>query len=154
MKTGEAAKRLGVSNKTILNWTERFENFMSENAKPGAGLQRDFNTDDLNVLNTVMVESTHGTSWDRIEKLLAAGTRNTELPPETSVLAGESAIMVSQQLTVLKMERDQLAERLAESNAEKKEAAATIRELEREIGRRDMKIETLEEEIAKLKNGK
>jgi len=137
MKTGDAAKRLGISNKTVMNWTERFQEFMSDGAKPGAGLQRDYNTDDLHVLNTILLETNRGTSWVAIDDMLQSGTRHKDLPPETAILPGESAIMVSQKMAEIVAENKMLIQRLQDSE-ERSEA-------------KDRRIEKLLQENAVLK---
>lgn len=102
MKTGSVAHKLGIrSPKTIISWTEMFSEFFSESAKGGNGLQRDYNHNDLAVINTIRVERQRDTDWEEIRKKLDSGYLESSLPLEATVIEGENALAVYGQIKSL-----------------------------------------------------
>lgn len=102
MKTGSVAHKLGIkSPKTVISWTEMFSEFFSEGAKGGNGLQRDYNHNDLAVINTIKVERQRDTDWEDIRKKLDEGYLESSLPLEATVIEGENALAVYGQIRSL-----------------------------------------------------
>src|SRR5688500_7882658 len=79
MKTGEAAKVLGVDPKTIRNWIDdaRLSRFFSVSALGQDGsIQRILTDSDLLVLNTIRAMKARGTTdWNDIASYLESGKR-------------------------------------------------------------------------------
>src|SRR5690554_2628798 len=112
MKTGSVAHRLGIkSPKTIISWTEMFSEFFSEGAKGINGLQRDYNHNDVAILNTIRVARQRDTHWEEIRKALAEGYIEANLPLEAAVIEGENALAIYGQIKNLEAA-------LANANAE------------------------------------
>jgi len=112
VKTGSVAHKLGIkSPKTVINWTDMYSDFFSEGARRSNGLQRDYDHDDLIVLNTIRTERQRDSDWEAIRAALAAGYRDTNLPMEATVIEGENAMAVYGQIRVLEAS-------LATANAE------------------------------------
>lgn len=84
MKTGEIAKAMDVSAKTITNWTDRPElaQYFSTTARASdiESAQRDYSTEDLYVINTIRLTKTHRNSWRDVAQILSSGHRELELP--------------------------------------------------------------------------
>jgi DNA-binding transcriptional MerR regulator len=122
MNITQTSKALGVSQATLKLWVERPE--LSPCFSPGAhreGNGRDFNDDDIAVVNTVRAlrEGTgnNNVDWQRIGDELARGYRDTNFPAE--------AATVETGLTVLAQH-----ERVATIISERDSAQARVRELE------------------------
>ena len=161
MKTGKVAKSFGVDPKTVLNWTDNpiYRKFFSEDALGESGQsQRDFNENDVLVLNTIRAERARNTDWQEIVTMLEAGYRTEEFPP--TMLLVESAAPIAQygRVIALVAERDAAlkeVERLnvviKEQKIEKDEVIERlqqeIRKLTREIGKLEGKMESLEERL-------
>ena len=156
MKTGKAAKALGVDQKTITNWTDHplLRRFFSKEAlAEGQQMQRDYDENDVVILNTIRAERTKNTDWADIAKILESGGRDQNLPP-TSLLV-ESTVPIQQygKIVALTMERDnalQEVERLKREN-DLKDATINalqqeVRKLNREIGKLEGKMEMMQEE--------
>lgn len=124
MKTGEAAKRLGVDPKTIRTWLDQPEliPFLSPGARGIDVTQRVINDDEFDVLATVYVlRYREGTSsWDDIADQLEAGRRE-ELRPLDGITA--------QTETVSRPYAEQSA-RAAATLAERDAALARVQEME------------------------
>jgi chromosome segregation ATPase len=99
MKTGSVAHRLGIkSPKTVISWTELFSEFFSQTAKGGNGLQRDYNHNDVAILNTIRIERQRDTDWEDIRRALAEGYIDANLPLEAAVIEGENALAIYGQI--------------------------------------------------------
>jgi chromosome segregation ATPase len=102
MKTGSIAHKLGIkSPKTVISWTEMFSEFFSEGAKGENGLQRDYNHNDLAIINTIRVERQRDTEWEEIRKKLDSGYLESSLPLEATVIEGDNALAVYGQIKSL-----------------------------------------------------
>lgn len=93
MKTGHAAKALGVDSKTITNWINHpaLNKFFSDSAAGRDGqTQRDITQDDLLLLNTVLSLRSrmppNATDWNAIAAALDSGDRNSALPPSAATV--------------------------------------------------------------------
>lgn len=97
MKSGKAARMLGIDRRTITNWTDReeFLRFFSPEARNlTTGFHRTYTESDVLVLNTIRVERDRGTAWDDIALMLQSGERHLDLPP--SALTVETTAPVAQ----------------------------------------------------------
>jgi chromosome segregation ATPase len=102
MKTGSVAHKLGIkSPKTVISWTELFSEFFSDGAKGGNGLQRDYNHNDLAIINTIRVERQRDTEWEDIRRKLDSGYLESSLPLEATVIEGDNALAVYGQIKSL-----------------------------------------------------
>jgi DNA-binding transcriptional MerR regulator len=168
MKTGDMAKTLNVSRKTIANWVAvpEIRRFFSEGAlrmdddSDHSGLttsQRDFNDEDLLVLNTIRLKKTRMNTWADVVKILESGQREGELP--ASALLVETLSPVEQARILMLARKDlevaqgriaDLEDRLAEAERlrkeERDELQAEIRKLDREKAVLEYQLEQLKTE--------
>src|SRR5215510_5161770 len=94
MKTGAVAKRFGVDPNTITDWTNRFTEFFSSEAHSDNKKQRDYQPDDIVVLNTIRGYRAKNADWEEIRGLLAANERDTNLPPDFVSIDGGNALTI------------------------------------------------------------
>ena len=164
MKTGEVAKMLGVSPKTITNWTDEkaFMGFLTDEAKGNAesGIQRDFSTEDVLVLNTIRVHKSRRNTWQDVAELMQTGHRETELPASAALTQTVSAVDQLSQLMAIKSERDTALAQLEDAMFEvarlrdqDKERQNQIIDLNKQIARLELKLELLQEEQRQKKEG-
>jgi DNA-binding transcriptional MerR regulator len=160
MKSGKAAKALGIDPKTVKSWTDEFSEFFTEDARGNGRTQRFYHPEDLIVLNTIRVERSNRVEREKIQVLLQTGYRNEAFPAEYYTVEGDAAIVQYTQLAMLRtqltekeaeiarmrQERDTELERLQRERTEERERLMTeVAKLNREIGRLQAKIEILEE---------
>jgi DNA-binding transcriptional MerR regulator len=170
MKTGEVAKRFHLDSNTVTAWTGRFAEFFTPEALAKDKTQRDYQPEDIIVLNTIRVERIKNTKWDEILEVLKSDRREEELPADFATVEGANAVAVltkiysqdtllatanaeivrlREELAAERKEKEALikdaadAERLREADAEKQRR---IDELNREVG----EIERLREAFAAL----
>jgi len=144
MRSGEAAKILGVDRNTIYNWTQNpdLSRFFSSSARMEDGsAQRILTQSDLLVLNTIRTKRGQGIfDWKEIAAVLESGERFQEFPqnaisgdPRTvPVYQAEQSVKAMATLT----ERDQILENFAKA--------------EKEIARRQEIEEQLRAQVAEL----
>jgi DNA-binding transcriptional MerR regulator len=140
MKTGEAAKILGVDPKTIRNWIDDYglSRFFSTSATGEDGsFQRLLTESDLLVLNTVRALKGRGvTNWDRVAEYLESGEREREFPQ--NAISGDPRTIPVQQAEVSAKamatltERDNAIARMREMAAEIEELRAAVNRLQNE----------------------
>src|SRR5436190_1688243 len=108
MKSGRIAKSLGVDVKTIINWSSHplLQKFFSPGASKPEQYQRDFNEEDLLVLNTIRIYRTKNADWSEISVLLENGERITELPPNALLVETTAPIAQYGRMVTLIAERD------------------------------------------------
>lgn len=148
MRTGEAARRLGVDRTTIVNWIahEALSDLFSPEARGEDRTQRVLNDDDVSLLATIHVLRTRDdiTEWDMIRDYLETGKRES-LPP----LDGVSTTST----TVSRPYAEQSA-RAAATLAERDSALAEVGRLRDELiaqdERHQQKVSSLYEEIRRL----
>ena len=115
MKTGAVAKRFGLDPNTITDWTDRFKEFFAAEAIPSdERKQRDYQPEDIVVLNTIRAYRARNIPWDEINVHLKGGERETNLPPEFVSIDGGSAITVYAEMREMRAKLD-----LAESEIER-----------------------------------
>lgn len=148
MRTGEAARRLGVDRTTVVNWIahETLSDLFSPEARGVDRTQRVLNDDDVALLATVHVLRTRDdiTDWDMIREYLETGKRES-LPP----LDGVSTTST----TVSRPYAEQSA-KAAATVAERDTALEEIQRLRNELTTQDErhqhKVSSLYEEIRQL----
>ena len=118
---------------------------MTQRKNPDATTsQRDFNDEDLRVLNTIRVRKTRTNTWSDVAKMLAAGEREEELPPSALLM---STISPVEQMQALMTARKDLE--IAEARIADLEARLFKSEQDRDVERE--RIAELREQIAVLK---
>jgi hypothetical protein len=136
MKTGRVAKLFARDPKTIIKWTDTFEEFFTPEAKGDGGNQRVYGLDDLVALNTIRILIGNRENETEIFSKLKSGYRESSLPPEFSALEGDKAIAVYAEMSQMKAEITSLREQLANG--------ATM------LDKKDSEIAGLNKEIALL----
>lgn len=101
MKTGEAAKILGVDAKTVRAWLEHPE--LQKFFSPGASGERDFphrvlTESDLLTLNTIREYRAGAriSDWDELAKLLDSGYRASDFPSHNAISGDPRTIPMQQ----------------------------------------------------------
>ncbi|MBA3867556.1 MAG: hypothetical protein H0X30_00225 [Anaerolineae bacterium] len=153
MKTGRVAKLFARDPKTIIKWTDTFEDFFTEEAKGVGGNQRFYSMDDLITLNTIRTLTGNRETEAVIINKLQSGYRETSLPPEFTALEGDKAIAVYAEMSQMKAEITSLREQLTNtaSIVDKKDSEISglnreIAQLNREIGKWQAMYEMLKEQ--------
>ena len=106
MKTGVISRRFGLDPNTIADWTDRFSEFFTNEARAKNGKQRDYLTEDIIVLNTIRGYRARNVGWDEIRATLASGERDENLPPEFVTIEGENAITVYAEMREMRLKLD------------------------------------------------
>lgn len=104
MKSGKVAKLFGVDPNTIMDWTSRYAEYFTPEAKGEVGSQREYQPEDLIVLNTIRNARKQNAPWEKIRADLEAGERETTLPPEAMSLEGDSALTLYSELRTTQLE--------------------------------------------------
>jgi DNA-binding transcriptional MerR regulator len=155
MRTGEAAKILGVDRKTIRNWIDDYglQKYFSLSALGEDGaIQRVLTESDLLVLNTIRAQKVAGVyDWAQIALYLETGEREREFP-QNAISADPRTIPVDQahqsaRAMATVAERDAAVSRIRELLDENEELRAMIERLERE---KDEMKEALLREITRV----
>lgn len=146
MKTGTVAKRFDVDQKTIKIWTDMFPDYFSDGALGEGRTQRDYQMEDLIIINTIRVERAKNMPFEQIGAKLAAGDLNTDLPPEFASIDGDSAIAVYSQIKGFQVQIDNLSQEVERLRKEGKEKDDKIERLNREIGKWQAMYEMLKEQ--------
>ena len=167
MKTGAVAKRFNVDPNTITAWTDRFAEFFTPEAKAQDNTQRDYQDEDIVVLNTIRTARVTNTPWDEIRAMLNSGQRDGKLPPEFTNMDGTQmgAVYADMREMVVKLDYAQAEiNRLSGDNAVQRkridELNAEVKQLSREVGdidrlrevdaAKEKRIEELVREISSL----
>ncbi len=79
MKTGTVAKRFDVDQKTIKIWTDMFPDYFSDGALGEGRTQRDYQMEDLIIINTIRVERAKNMPFEQIGAKLAADQAASDL---------------------------------------------------------------------------
>jgi DNA-binding transcriptional MerR regulator len=167
MRTGEAAKILGIDRTTIYNWVAvpLLTKFFSPAARGEDGAtQRILTESDVLVLNTIRAQRTSGNAdWEEIAVMLESGYREQEFPqnaisadprtiplPQAEVSAKAMATVAERDAALARV--DELLERvhdlegrLEEAEREKDEIKETllreIGDMQRQIGKLEGQLE-------------
>ncbi len=142
MRTGKVAKLFGVDTNTVADWTLRFSDFFTPEARGEVHSQREYQPEDLILINTIRMERKQNATWEKIKADLVAGHRVTQLPPEAMNIQGDNAMQVYTELRTLQLElkgsieeNARLRTELSSKEAAMSEKEKEIRELERAVGR-------------------
>jgi len=152
MKTinaGELSKRIGVHGNTVRNWSGEYAAFLSASAATGQhGKRRRFNDKDVLVLATIADLRAKGLTREQVVEALKAGTR-IEVAAAAADVRGDVGVVSVAQLERVLDEVSSLREKLDELRAERDKALegkealdARIKELERQLGRAEVRIST------------
>lgn len=141
MRSGQAAKALGVDKKTVTNWIAhpKLEQFFSPSAAGrGEGVEREISEDELYILNTVRTlranMARNNTDWQLIADKLTAGYRDKVLPPQAvGVDTGINPLAQYDQIKTIMHERDFAQRR--------------VTELEQLLSDREAKIDQMHERL-------
>lgn len=79
---GQVAKSVGISKQTVRSWTDRFAEHLSGTAVPGEGLERRYQSADVEVLASVKHLRGQGVVMTNIMPTIARGDRFPIEPPE------------------------------------------------------------------------
>jgi DNA-binding transcriptional MerR regulator len=156
-RTGDVAKMLNVTRKTIANWTDvpELQPYLSERARGQGGRtasQRQFTMQDVFVLNTVRSNKTRMNKWSDITALLDDDSKiDRELPPSALLVETISpveqmqALLVAQKdLEVARAHIEQLQAQLEAAQLDSKEAQKEIIRLNRQIAVLEYRLEQYE----------
>ena len=146
MKTGTVAKRFDLDQKTIKLWTDMFPDYFTDGALGIGRTQRDYQIEDLAILNTIKNERTRTVPFEQIGAKLAAGDIDTNLPPEFASIDGENAIAVYSQIKGFQIQIDSLLQEVERLRKDGKEKEDKIERLNREIGKWQAMYEMLKEQ--------
>lgn len=147
MKTGEAAKILGVDRTTIINWIEHrgLEHFFSNSAAGrDGGTQRTLTESDLVVLNTIRALRSVNSDWREIARLLESGQRETEVPQNAA--STDTRTVPVQQAEQSARAMATLAERDA-ALAQVNDLRAEVHELQAQLAREMAEKSAMKEEL-------
>lgn len=167
MKTGEAAKRIGVDRSTITNWIDhpllsRF--FSSEATNSREQSHRELSFEDMDVLNTInyLRNVENIPEWEDISDYLDTGRRHTEYPvsgrsldtktvtvDEAQQLANAKAVLAERDAAIQQI--DELRNQIEALKSEHKEALEqTRKEYKSEIDKLQIEVRQLLREIGRL----
>jgi DNA-binding transcriptional MerR regulator len=146
MKTGTVAKRFDVDQKTIKMWTDMFPDYFSEGALGEGRTQRDYQVEDMAILNTIKIERAQNIPFEQIGARLAAGDIDSNLPPEFAAIEGENAIAIYSQIKSFQVQIDSLVQEVERLRTDGKEKDDKIERLNREIGKWQAMYEMLKEQ--------
>lgn len=128
----QAAKAVNVSVSTIRHWGNLFTDHLSDLAKPAAGERRQYNEEDLAILQTVKVMRDQRYPFPEIEKVITKGDRfelvqsDSKSAPKSPKTAPDTPEQVETEVT---------------------HALARVDLLERFVSRYENKIDTLENQL-------
>jgi DNA-binding transcriptional MerR regulator len=145
MKTGVLAKRFDLDPKTVTAWTDMFGEFFTSKARGEGRTQRDYQIEDLWVINTIRLERAQNAPFEQIRARLASGDLDTNLPPEFTTIDGDRAITVYAQLKSYELQIDTLTKEVERLRSDSKEKDELIQRLNREIGKWQAMYEMLKE---------
>jgi len=145
MKTGEAAKILGVDPKTVRNWIDDYglTRFFSASATGTDGsFQRILSESDLLVLNTVRaLKGRDVYDWEAIAEFLETGEREREFPQ--NAISGDPR--------TIPVEQAQQSARAMATMAERDGAISKVREMATRIEDLEEKLEQTQREKDAIK---
>lgn len=123
MKLGDAAKALGVTSDTIVNWIEKFPTLFSAEARKIGRTQREILDLDFMKLNTIRAEKPN---WDRARARIEAHNYEDQYPD--SIASTSVMTHVQYQVNILAMTRQvaELEDRLAQIQAEAETRIARV----------------------------
>jgi DNA-binding transcriptional MerR regulator len=150
MRTNDIAESLGISRHTVIDWSKRYGEFLSDDASPPKGTTRAFNLQDLLILrrvNELTKNKNHDEIHDIIESDVADGMfdaasvdpKDFEGPDESAMTLAEARQIIGRYEIALGNEKaraDRLERELIEAQKE-------LGGLRGEMGRLQGKIEEM-----------
>ena len=163
--TGQAAKRLGVDRKTIIDWIEHegLSQFFSDSARKKHGsAHRQLTDADMLALNTIrhLRNVQEVSDWSVIGEYLNSGKREAEYPqsrltmdtttvtlPEAEQSVRAAATMAERDTALARIDelQDEIERMRSEHKQETDALHKRIEDLQRELGRTEAKLEILQE---------
>lgn len=131
--TSQVAKRFGVADQTVKNWTAEFAPYLSPTATPEPGKRRAFTSADVAVLALVHEMVGRGRDTAAAHAALKAGQRSSQ-----------KALTIAQEaddLIAVQQERDMLQGAVLELRARLDKATVDHDELVRKLARAEQKLE-------------
>lgn len=148
MRTNEVAEALGISRHTVIDWSKRYGEFLSDSAAPPKGTTRSFDFRDLQIFRRVN-ELTKNKTHEEIQEIISKEVEDGEFegtvidPGEgersNAVTLAEARQIIGRYEMALGSERAR-AERL---ERDLKSAESTIADLRTEIGRLQGRLEEI-----------
>ena len=135
MKTGKVAKIFGVDPNTIMDWTSRYSEYFTAESKGEVHNQREYQPEDLIVLNTIRTARKQNAPWEKIRADLEAGERETALPIEAATLEGDSALTLYSELRTIQLELRNAKEENERPRAALSEKDKALMEKAEDIGK-------------------
>lgn len=159
MKSGKLTKAFRIDPKTLYRWTDEFSEFFSQEALGKERTHREYNQNDVVMMNTIMKLRAQRVETEEIRARLAAGDLDTTLPPEATDIPGDSAIQVYSRLWQLETTVAQYEKQLEQAREDLfryEELAQKDRQRYEEQAREDRRhyegeIGSLREQIGELK---
>lgn len=158
-RTGDVAKMLNVTRKTIANWTDvpDLMPYLSERARGQGGRvnsQREFTMRDVHILNTVRSHKTRMNTWADIIALIEDDSKiDRDLPPSALLVETispveqmQALLLAQKDLEVARAHIEQLQAQLDDSRQTSKEAQQEIIKLNRQIAVLEYRLEQYEGE--------
>jgi DNA-binding transcriptional MerR regulator len=148
MKTGEAAKLLGIDVGTVRNWIDHpaISPYFSQSAKgEHGGTQRLLTESDILTLNTIRsLRSENVSDWYEIAEYLESGKREQEFP--TNAISADPRTIPLQQAEQSARAMATVAERDA-ALARVNELTVKVRDLEKELDDAKQERDTIKEQF-------
>jgi len=165
MKTGEAAKLMGIDPKTIVNWIDRaeFVKYFSPTARKEGISQRILTDNDLALLNTIRHMTVNDrATWAEIAAVIESGELRRDIPENAAFvdtrMVPEPQVRESMRALAIAAERDQLAQRVealqAEIAAERARSEAKQESLLRELADMSRRLGEYETELKFWRDGR
>ena len=160
---GYAVETFHVSDKTIKNWIERYEDFFDAAAKGRKGVHRRLTEHDLILLNTIDYwrnRAEERKDWEDIRALMTGEDYILEFPQMSLLLDQKEPVQQYTrliELTTLVTQKDAyittLEQRLnrLESDPQVDHWIGQVRQLEREVGKLEAKTELQADELNRLR---
>ncbi len=146
MKTGTVAKRFDLDQKTVKIWTDMFSDHFTSSALGEGRTQREYQMEDLAILNTIKIERSRNIPFEQIGAKLAAGDIDSNLPPEFTSIEGDNAIAVYSQIKGFQIQIENLMQEVDRLRKDGKEKDDKIERLNREIGKWQAMYEMMKEQ--------
>jgi DNA-binding transcriptional MerR regulator len=154
--TKQASELTGASKQAIRVYTQRYARYMSTEATPDAGSERRFTEADLKLMAYIYQQTQRGgQTHDKVLEALASGALDAfEWEPRTSPqegyidaeTTGTALVPIERLMATQALLQAQLEERQRLLERER-ELLDQVQRLQREVGKAEGKIESLEEQL-------
>lgn len=159
MRSGELARRLGVSDPLIRKWSGQYAQYLTKRAgRPRPGQEREFDDSDQLVMATVAHLRDEGLGHDQIEQQLADGWRVEHVPPlpdpdvdearrRVDLVPADRLARAMDRIDQLQVEVDRLIAERDKAVAESRAVMERLADLREELGSARARAELLEQEL-------